>query len=131
MRYDRKQQIRPYSSEGVREISLDTLNATDFISIKTADSAYVFVVTDPGKRRGVLTGGALGLTVTTSVLLGAHLGKNGRVSALFSGLCEGSRAIFFVESADGVEQLITSVITGLVHIKAGNTRHPQGPACGR
>lgn len=115
---DTEQQTRTYISKAVAQISLETLNVTDCISIKTADHSYLFVVTDPEERRGVLTGGALGFNSAASVLLGADLRKNGQVSALFSGLYQGSRAIFFVESHDGVRQFVTSEIIGLVHIEA-------------
>jgi hypothetical protein len=113
-----EQQTRTYLSKAVVQISLDTLNVTDCISIKTADHSYLFIVTDPEERRGVLMGGVLGPNSTASVLLGANMRKNGQVSALFSGLYQGSRAIFFVESQDGVRQFVTSEITGLVHIES-------------
>jgi hypothetical protein len=121
MKYD-PQQIRFEASKTVAKISLDALNATDCLSIKTADNTYVFVVTDPEERRGLLTGGELGSSSAASVLLGADTRQNGQVSALFSGLYQGSRAIFFVESRDGVRQVITSEITGLIHIEANNAR---------
>lgn len=118
MMRDTDQQTRTYISKAVAQISLDRLNVTDCISIKTADHSYLFVVTDPEERRGVLTGGAPGFNSTASVLLGADLRKNGQVSALFSGLYQGSRAIFFFESHDGVRQFVTSEIIGLVYIEA-------------
>jgi hypothetical protein len=117
---DAEQQTRRYISKAVAQISLDTLNVTDCISIRTAENTYLFIVTDPEERRGVLTGGLLGSSTTRSVLLGADMRKNGQVSALFSGLYQGSRAIFFVESNNGVMQFITSEITGLVYIEANN-----------
>jgi len=115
---DTEQPNRTYISKAVAQISLDTLNVTDCISIKTSDYNYLFVVIDPEQRRGVLTGGAPGFNSTVSVLLGADMRKNGQVSALFSGLYHGSRAIFFVESNGGVRQFVTSEIIGLVHIEA-------------
>ena len=117
-----EQQTRTYLSKAVAQVSLDTLNATDCISIKTGDETYLFIVTDPEERRGVLTGGALGSSSTVSVLLGANMRRNGQVSGLFSDLYEGSRAIFFIESDDGVEQFMTSEILGLVHIEARTGR---------
>ena len=117
-----EQQTRTYLSKAVAQVSLDTLNATDCISIKTADETYLFIVTDPEERRGVLTGGALGSRSTVSVLLGANMRRNGHVSGLFSDLYEGARAIFFIESDDGVEQFMTSEILGLVHIEARTGR---------
>ena len=115
-----EQQTRTYLSKAVAQISLGTLNAADCISIKTADHTYLFIVTDPEERRGMLTGGTLGSNSTVSVLLGANMRRNGHVSGIFSDLCKGSRAIFFIESHDGVKQFITSEIIGLVHIEANN-----------
>ena len=117
-----EQQTRTYLSKAVAQVSLDTLNPTDCISIKTADQTYLFIVTDPEERRGVLTGGRPGSISTVSVLLGANMRRNGDVSGLFSDLYEGSRAIFFIESHDGVRQFITSEILGLVHIGARTGR---------
>jgi len=117
---DTKQQTRTYFSKAVAQISLNTLNATDCISIKTADHTYLFIVTDPEERRGVLTGGTLGSSSTISVLLGANMRRGGQVSGIFSDLYQGSRAIFFIESHDGVRQLMTSEIIELVYIDANN-----------
>ena len=119
-----EQQTRTYLSKAVTQISLDTLNATDCISIKTADHTYLFIVTNPEERRGVLTGGTLGSSSTVCVLLGANKRRNGHVSGLFSEIYEGSRAIFFIESDDDVEQFMTSEIIGLVHIEARNEERP-------
>src|SRR5262245_27157635 len=123
MRYDTNHHSRFKAFKTVTQIELDALSATDCISIKTTDDSYFFVVTDPDGRRGVLTGGELGSSSAGSVLVGAEIRRNGEVSAVFSDLCQGSRAIFFVECHDGVRQVITSEITGLVHIEA-NTDLP-------
>lgn len=127
MTYDTKQQTRPYASEAVSEIALDALNASDCIVIKTANSTYCFVVTDPVKRRGILMGGALGSGKATTVLLGAEIRNDGQVSALLSKLHEGSQAVFFVASSDGVNQLITAPITGLVRTRAKTTHRSESP----
>ena len=124
MKHDTKHQIRFEASKMVARISLDTLSATDCISIRTTNDTYLFVVTDPGERRGLLTGGELGSSSAASVLMGADMRRNGQVSALFSGLYQGSRAIFFLESEDGIRQFITSEITGLVHIEADHILYP-------
>jgi hypothetical protein len=125
MTCDAKQQTRPYASEAVSEIALDSLSATDCLLIKTANSTYRFLIVDPHRRRGILMGGALGSGAATTVLLGAEIRKGGQVSALLSKLREGSRAIFFVALPDGVNQLITSPITGLVRTRAKTTHHSQ------
>lgn len=124
MKHHTKHQIRFEASRTVTHLELATLSATDCISIKTADDTYLFVVTDPDERRGLLTGGELGSNSAASVLLGADMRQNGQVSALFSGLYQGSRAIFFVESHDGIKQFITSEIIGLVHIEADYALYP-------
>jgi len=125
MMCDPKEPTQPYASEQVSEIALDSLSTADCLLIKTANSTYSFMVVDPKRGRGVLRGGALGSRAATTVLLGAEIRKGGQVSLLLSKVHEGSRAIFFVASRDGVNQLITSPITGLVCTRAKSTHHRQ------
>ena len=122
---DPKQSTQPCDSEAVSEIALDSLSPADCLLIKTANSTYSFMVVDPKRGRGVLRGGALGSRVATTVLLGAEIRKGGRVSLLLSKVYEGSRAIFFVAISDGVKQLVTSPITGLVCARAKSAHNRQ------
>jgi len=122
---DAKQHRRPYASEAVSEIALGSLSAADCLLIKTANSTYAFVIVDPKRGRGILMGGALGSGAVTTVLLGAEIRNAGQVTLVLSKVHEGSRAIFFVESRGGVNQLITSPITRLVCTRAKRTHHPQ------
>jgi hypothetical protein len=116
-----------YSSEAVSEIALDSLRAADSLLIKTANSTYCFLVIDPERRRGILTGGALGSNAATSVLVGAEIRTTVQGSGLYSKLCEGARVIFFLAAADRVQQLITSTISKLVHTRAKTTQHSEAP----
>jgi hypothetical protein len=94
------------------------LQCDDCLLITTADSTYCFIIEDPARHRGVLIGGVFGGSSVSSVLLGTQITKGGgRVSGLFARLCEGSRAIFFVASRDGVNKVVTSTITRLVHTR--------------
>ncbi|HWP44607.1 MAG TPA: hypothetical protein VNO14_15275, partial [Blastocatellia bacterium] len=43
----------------MKEIPFKDINAADNILIHTANSTYRFAVTDPSRRRGLLSGGAL------------------------------------------------------------------------
>jgi hypothetical protein len=115
----------PYASESVSEIALDSMNSADCLLIKTANSTYSFIVVDSKRGRGVLRGGALGSRAATTVLLGAEIRKGEQVSLLLSKIHEGSRAIFFVAARDGVDQLVTSPITGLVCTRAKSTLNRQ------
>ena len=117
----------PYTSEAVSEIALDSLRAADCLLIKTTNSTYCFLVIDPERRRGILTGGALGSDAATSVLLGAEINTSVQASGLYSKLCEGARGIFFLSAADRVQQLITSTISKLVHSRAKTTQHSEAP----
>ena len=114
-----------YASEAVSEIALDSLSPADCLLIKTANSTYSFMVIDPKRGRGVLRGGALGSRVATTVLLGAEIRQGGQVSLLLSRVHEGSRAIFFVAISDGVNQLVTSPISGLVCTRAKSDHNRQ------
>src|SRR5262245_37208048 len=107
----------PYSSMAISEVALDSLRADDCLLVTTANATYSFLVVDPGKHRGILTGGVLGSKSVSAILLGAEVIKSGQVSALFSKVCEGSRAIFFVAAAECVQQLVTSTIIRLVHTR--------------
>jgi hypothetical protein len=129
MIYGAKQQTRPYTSEAVSEIALDSLSSTDCLLIKTANSTYCFLVTDSERRRGILMGGALGSGSANTVLLGAEIRTNGQVSSLSSKLCEGARGIFFVASPNGVKELITSAITRLIHTRAKTIDDSESRAC--
>lgn len=122
---DPKNPTQPYDSEQVSEISLDSLISADCLLIKTANSTYSFMVTDPKRGRGVLRGGELGSRAATTVLLGAEVRKGAQVSLLLSRVHEGSRAIFFVAVDDGVNQLITSPIVALVCTRAKSAHNRQ------
>src|SRR5215813_334532 len=104
-------------SEAVSELMLDSLCCHDCVIVTTANATYCFIVSDPARKRGLLSGGVLGGMPVTAVLLGAEIRKSGEVSALFSKLCVGSRAIFFIASSDNVHQMVTSTITRIVHTR--------------
>jgi hypothetical protein len=109
---------QPISSDRLADTALDCSHGADCLLIKTANSTYAFLITDPVSRRGILMGGALGASHAASVLLGAEIGKSGDLPGLLSELCDGSRAIFFAAAPDGVKRLITSPITKLVLTRA-------------
>jgi len=119
---DLEEQTRHCASEALSELALASLRADDCLVVATVNATYSFLVVDPARNRGILTGGVLGANSVTAVLLGGEIRKGGQVSALLSKLCEGSRAIFFVATSDCVQQLITSTIVRLVR-----TRIDTGP----
>jgi hypothetical protein len=80
--------------------------------IRTQNSEYRFSVVDPDERRGILTGGSLGDQRRNAVLVGTLSGGNNFASDA-SGLKTGSRALFYLTAKNGVERLITSIITSL------------------
>jgi len=104
--------------EAVDEIALDSLKPSDRLLIQTANSAYSFVVIDPRERRGVLIGGASNECHPITFLVGARGRKNAETESDPSGLRTGAPAIFVIESGNRLRSLVTSIITGLIHIKA-------------
>ena len=114
--YETNRPTLPFASESLPEITLDALNPSDHLLIKTVNSTYCFMVVDPSRGLGLLTGGVLGSTAVETVFLGAQiLHPSGMASCLLSKLREGAQAIFFLVAGDPVEQLVTSTIIKLVH----------------
>jgi hypothetical protein len=95
------------------EIILKDMNPSDRIMIRTQNSEYRFSVVDPEERRGVLTGGSLGDQRRSAVLVGTLSGGGNSFASDASKLKTGSRALFYLTAKNGVERLITSIITGL------------------
>jgi hypothetical protein len=96
------------------ETRLSETQAQDELVIRTANSEYRFCITDPNERRGRLTGGTLGDSEREAVLAGT-LSGSGNLKHIGDGLTTGGRAVFYVAARNGVERLITSVITRLRH----------------
>jgi hypothetical protein len=94
-----------------KTVEFTELFVADTIRVRTRRHDYEFSVSDLSSRRGTLTGGVLGDRRAGAVLSGAmSADKTGFDS---SGLKTGSRAVFFVETQEGVHRVITSVITDL------------------
>ena len=112
-----------YISESVSELALDSLRTDDCLILTTINATYCFLIVDPARKSGLLSGGVLGRDSIPAVLLGGEVPKNGYVATFFEKLCEGSRAIFFLASADQVHQLVTSTITRLVYARANVSQY--------
>lgn len=94
------------------EITLDGINSNDQILIRTQNSEYRFSIMDGEQRRGTLSGGTLGEQGREAVLVGS-LPENNSLDNLSVGLKTGKRALFYLTARNGIERLITSIITGL------------------
>ncbi len=98
-------------------IDFDDLNPKDKIVIRTRNSTYKFLITDPAKRRGVLTGGSLGNNARDAVLIELFaLDENAKRESSY-GLKPGARILFYLNSTKGVERMATSVIQELEVIR--------------
>ena len=97
----------------VIEISLDKLCAADNIYIRTTNSTYIFVVTDPKDRFGVLMGGVFDNKPVPAMLVGVEQ-PTGSVQTIDNlTLRKGSRAFFFTGPFQTPGRLLTSVIQSL------------------
>ena len=98
-------------------IDFDDLKPRDKVVIRTRNSTYRFLITDPAKRQGVLTGGSLGNNTRNAVLIESFAAEDER--RLESSYClkTGSRILFYLSSARGVERMATSIIQELVVIR--------------
>jgi hypothetical protein len=95
------------------EISLRDISPSDRIMIRTQNSEYRFSVLDPEERRGILTGGSLGDHHRNAILVGTLPDGANNFANDGSRLKTGARALFYLTAKNGVERLITSIITSL------------------
>jgi hypothetical protein len=98
------------SNSAAHEIAFDDIKTGDTITIQTRNSTYTFSVTDETERRGNLSGGPLESRVLDVKLLNVDGNK----------LMVGSRAMFLVESSQGVKRVSTSTIAKLTHEKGSS-----------
>jgi hypothetical protein len=103
------------------DIFFEDISPSDRIMIRTQNSEYRFSVVDPTERKGILTGGSLGDQQRSAVLVGALSGGENSFASDTAGLKTGARALFYLTARNGVERLITSMITSLKR-----TRPPEG-----
>jgi hypothetical protein len=111
--FDSGQQEKLFFNSMAGSIALDNLSADDRLIIRTKNSSYKFSVINPGQRQGMLSGGRLGDNPRSAVLIEclADDAESEAVSARV--LKVGSRALFYLMSARGVERVITSAITDI------------------
>lgn len=94
------------------EITLEGINPNEQILIRTQNSEYRFSILDPQERRGTLSGGTLGEQARDAVLVGT-LSDNNSLDNVSTGLKTGRRALFYLSARNGIERLITSIITSV------------------
>lgn len=99
------------------EIAFDSLRAEETVVLETANSAYVFSVTDAANRVGVLTGGVLGDRPMRASLLGSVNVRETYRAEDAGKVKVGARAIFLYRAAGGERHLVTSPIVRLTHTK--------------
>jgi hypothetical protein len=99
-------------------IDLDDLKAKDKVVIRTRNSTYRFLLTDPAKRLGVLTGGALGNSTRDAALIESVAVEENAKLERSSGLRTGARILFYLSSPRGAERMATSVVEELVVIRS-------------
>lgn len=92
---------------------MEAINRNEQIKIRTQNSEYSFWVVDPDERRGKLSGGSLGEQTREAVLVGTLASDNQSLENVSTGLKTGRRALFYLAAKNGVERLITSIITGI------------------
>jgi len=99
-------------SEATPEIALDQLCVNDQIIIQTVRSTYIILVIDPVKRLGRVVGGIFGDSAAEVFLESMPVALDHRLRA-------GARACFYIESGVRNKRVVTSVITNLIHQRAG------------
>ena len=105
------------------ELRISDIRADDEVLIETRNSTYVFVLTDPEERSGLLYGGRLGQNISDAIIVGT-IAEDGKMVIEDSPVLRtNSRALFFLRARGGLEQFLTSAISGLTYVKG----HAIGP----
>ena len=102
------------------DITMKEIGPSDQILIRTQNSEYRFSIVDPIERRGTLSGGFLGDQSRDAVLVGtlSESNSSNSIDNVSNGLKTGRRALFYLTAKNGIERLITSIITGITRNKA-------------
>jgi len=98
------------------DIKLDDVNELDEVWIRTEQSNYHFLLTDPGLLKGRLRGGVLGDQEYQAVFCGALISSDVSLENPLK-LKTGGRAVFYVARESGVNRLVTSAITALTYTR--------------
>lgn len=112
---ERAESVSHCDNTATKVIALDELHEADTLSVQTKKSKYQFLVSDPSRRRGTLTGGALGDQMLEAFLSGTISEDNTDFDS--SELKTGARALFFIDLKNRARRLITSVITDMALAK--------------
>ena len=99
-------------------IDFDDLKPKDKVVIRTLNSTYRFLITDPARRQGVLTGGAIGNNTREAVLIESFAGEDDKRFESSHEVRTGARVLFYLASARGAERMATSIIQELVVIQS-------------
>jgi hypothetical protein len=87
-------------------VDIRGLNPLDEVVIRTIHSTYVFLVTDPEKKHGILTGGKLGSAACPALVIESLGSTDEGDAAGDRELRIGSRVLFYLLSP-GRPQLVT------------------------
>jgi hypothetical protein len=94
------------------DITLSSMTPEEEIGINTGRSQYLFILTNPGRRLGLLTGGLLGEQKREAIFVGVIATREGmtKISKKFQ---TGARALFCLTRGKKLQWLTTSVILDL------------------
>jgi hypothetical protein len=95
------------------EAALEAMRRSHCTLIQTINSFYLFLMTDPDERRGLLVGGAVGESPTSATLLGGVRITDSRDYAADENA--GMRVVFLVEAAGRSRRVVTSRVVHLAH----------------
>jgi hypothetical protein len=99
-------------AEWPNEMDLESPNGPACTLIQTANSSYLFFMTAPDERRGLLVGGPLGESPANAIFVGAM--PNANAAEDVSSIRQGSRAVFDIAFEGGFKRVITSPVVKVV-----------------
>ena len=118
-------QMQRVVAEPFDEIVFNELTAYDTLLIKTQNSTYSFIVTEPQLHQGILSGGSFGDRLVKAILIPSPAGAGQFVTNAHR-LSIGTRLMFVVESRRGPIGGLTSAVTKILRLARTTNMHVAG-----
>lgn len=108
--------------EQTDKLAFSSIDVGDALIIETRNSTYRFLVIDAVSGQGILTGGMSVGNAGCALLIGVSVEDKNGFRLDTTCLKVGGRAIFHLDTDNGIDRLITSGITSLFHIRDGKAQ---------
>ena len=105
------------NGEQTDKLAFSSIDTGDTLIIETRNSTYRFLVIDAISGQGIVSGGSSLDCASGALLIGVSVEDRNGYRLDTTCLKIDGRAIFHIDTDNGIERLITSRITNLFHIR--------------